>query len=119
ERKGISSLLPPVFQRFFEIDNHHHTRLNGGAEEGNVANPDGNAEVVAEQILEEHPAGESKRYCQYDMRCLHNRSEDNAQQHEDDKQDDRHNKHQCAWALSWLSYWSLHFKVTPGGRVID
>ena len=46
-------------ERLMEIHHHDHPSLHGNSKEGDVAHPDGDAEVVAQQILENQASGHS------------------------------------------------------------
>ena len=42
--------LEPMFQGFVQIDDHHDAGFDGDSEQSDIADPDRNAEVVAESI---------------------------------------------------------------------
>src|SRR3989442_4977338 len=42
-----------------EVHNHNYTCFDSDAEQRDVANPDGNTEVVSEQLLKDEAAGQS------------------------------------------------------------
>ena len=55
-----SSLGAFFGESFFEVNDHDDTRLDGGAEEGDVANPYGDTEIIAEEILKQNATCESE-----------------------------------------------------------
>ena len=53
--------------RLFQVDDHHHAGLDGGAEQRDEAHPHRNREVVSEQLDEEDAAGQSEGNRQQNM----------------------------------------------------
>ena len=47
----------PMLESFVQVDDHDDSGLDGNAKKCDVADPNGNAEVVAEHPLKEKPAG--------------------------------------------------------------
>ena len=79
-----ATLLLRFLQHLFEVDHHHDAGLNRRAEERDVADPHRDAEIVAEQILQEDPAGQRERHREDDVRGFLGGAIDDIEQQEDD-----------------------------------
>ena len=88
--EGRAALAPFSFQRFLEIDDHHHAGLDRRAEERDVADPDGDAEIVAEQVLQKDAAAQRERHGEDDVRGFLRVAIDDVEQQEDDEEHARH-----------------------------
>ena len=76
--EGLALLL----QRLFEIHDHDHAGLDRGAEERDVADGDGGAEIVAESVLQEDAAGEREGHGEDDVRGFLHAAIDDVEQQE-------------------------------------
>ena len=74
------------FKRFLQIDDHDDAGLDGGAEERDVADPDGDAEIVAEQVLQKDAAGQREGHGEDDVRGFLRVAIDDVKQEENDEQ---------------------------------
>jgi hypothetical protein len=57
-----------AFHGFLQVDDHDDAGLDGGAEERDVTDPDGDAEIAAEQPLQKHAAGQGEGDGEDDVR---------------------------------------------------
>ena len=82
------TFLQPILQGFMQIDHHDNARLYSDAEERNVANPNRNAEVIAQQLLEQETSCHGiDRWKDQDY-GLGDRVEEHIEQHKDHEKDD-------------------------------
>ena len=58
--EGRAALGLRLLHGFLEIDDHDDAGLDGGAEERDVADPHGDAEIVAEQLLQKDAAASAR-----------------------------------------------------------
>src|SRR6266852_145903 len=72
-----------------EVHNHNYTRLDSDAEQRDVANPDGNTEVVSEQLLKDEAAGQSIERGKYEDSGLGDGVKDHVKQQKDDEEHHR------------------------------
>ena len=93
-RKPRAAFSHFPFHRFVQIHDHHDAGLNRRAEQRDVADPDGHAEVVAEQPLQEDAAGQRERHGEDDVRRLLRAVINDVKQQEDDEQRRRHDQPQ-------------------------
>ncbi len=88
-RLGDRSASPEaLIQRLMQIDDHHDTGLNGNAEERDVADPNGHAEVIAKPPLQQQTAGKRIDRRKDQHQRLSHGMKDEIEQHEDDEEDD-------------------------------
>ena len=75
-----------AFHGFIQVHDHDDTGLDGGAEEGDVADPDRDAEIAAEQPLKEDTAGQGKGDGEDDVRGFLEIVVHDVEQEENDEQ---------------------------------
>ncbi len=73
-----------------QIYDHHHPGFNRDAEQCDVPHPDGDAEVVAKQPLQNQPAGHRIKSGENQYKSLNHGMENHKEQHENDEEDDGH-----------------------------
>src|SRR6266487_2086572 len=81
-RAALGLLFP---EHLIQINDHDDAGLDGGAEERDVADPNGDTEVVAEQVLQEHAAGQGERDREDHVRRFLGGVIDHIEQKENDK----------------------------------
>ncbi len=74
-------------QSLVQVDDHDHAGFHRDSEERNVPDPDGHAEVIAKQPLQQQAAGQrvDRGHDKYD--CFRGRAEDHVEQDEDEEED--------------------------------
>src|SRR2546425_7291182 len=72
-----------------EVHDHNHACLDSDAEQRDVAHPDGNTEVVSEQLLKDEAAGQSIERGKNEDSGLGERVKHHVQQKEDDEEHHR------------------------------
>src|ERR1700722_1909105 len=82
------------FHGLLQVDHHHHAGLHGGAEEGDETHPNGNGEVVSQQLQEEYSAAQRKGYGEDYMRGFSEGVVGFVEQQEDDQEHDRDDEFQ-------------------------
>ena len=78
-----------LVDRVAQVDEHDDAGLRGHAEAGDEADPDGHAEIEAEQALEEHAADERARHGQHHQQRVDEVVVGHVEEHEDERDDDR------------------------------
>ena len=76
-------------ERFVQIYDHHDFGLDRDTEQRDVANPDGNAEIVAKLPLEKKPSRHRIQRRKDQNQCFGHGSEHHIEQHKDRKEDNR------------------------------
>ena len=109
------------FQRFLEIDDHDHAGLDRGAEERDVADPDRDAEVVAEQVLQKDAAAQREGHGEDDVRRFLDGCDRRVEQQEDDEQHGRHDEHERALRAELVLVFAAAFDAScrRAGRLIS
>src|SRR6266852_8114942 len=72
-----------------EVHDHNYTCFDSDAEQRDVANPDGNTEVVSEQLLKDEAAGQSIERGKNEDSGLGDGVKHHIEQQEDDKEHHR------------------------------
>src|ERR1700681_310345 len=85
----------PTIKSFVQVYNHDHAGFDGDAEECDVPNPHGNAEVVVEQPLKDETTGHRVDRRENKHHGLCDRVKDHIQQHEDYEEHDGKNEFQA------------------------
>src|SRR5713101_4256571 len=75
-----------------EVHDHNYTCFDSDAEERDVAHPDGNTEVVSEQLLKDEAAGQSIERGKNEDSGLGDGVKDHIKQQEDDEEHHRQNE---------------------------
>src|SRR5216684_7939795 len=75
-----------------EVHDHNYTGLDSDAEERDVAHPDGNTEVVSEQLLKDEAAGQSIERGKNEDSGLGDGVKHHIEQQEDDEEHHRQNE---------------------------
>jgi hypothetical protein len=78
--------------RLLKVEDHDHAGLDRGAEERDVADPDGDAEVVPKPPLQQHAAGQGERHREDHVRGFRRRVKRHRQQQKDNQQHGRHDQ---------------------------
>src|SRR5580704_1051497 len=78
-----------------QVNDHDHARLDGNAEECDVPNPHGNAEVVVEKPLKDETPSHRIDRRENKHHRLRDRVKDHVQQHEDHEEHDGKNEFQA------------------------
>src|SRR2546426_225634 len=71
---ALLRLVALAAHRLLEVDHHHDRGLDGGAEEGDEADPDGDRKVVAERVEQVDPAREGEGHGQQYLRRVEERA---------------------------------------------
>ena len=74
-----------ALDRFLQVHDHDDAGLNRGAKERDVADPDGDAEVVAEEVLQKDAAAEREGHGEDDVRGFLRVAIDDVEQQENDR----------------------------------
>ena len=86
---AVQRLAPPL-HRLFQVDDHHHTRLHGRAEQRDETHPHRDREVVAKRPYQVQTARESEGHREQHVCGFDRGAVGPIEQREDHDQDDRH-----------------------------
>ena len=102
------ALLDPLGVGQVEVEQHDDAGLGVQAGQGDDADPDGDAQVVVQQVKDANGADQRERHGEHDDGGLDDRAGVQVDDQQDDQQGERARRSSAAaWARSMYSYWPL------------